>query len=196
MYSELWSQGLRQGDVVGPIAFPLLGTQFERVSPSESLVDPPPLDASSKIIVPAKASLVVIISHDCEFNEGKRNKLLVARLQSVPGHYTSEQLKALRESNDLEARVTNQLNVAGIDNWMFAPIAEVFDTEQVANFGTTTPLPMKLADELLARKHAELVHEQRVLFRKKLAYFLGRDAEDVPQDKKQPRPAPANSDAN
>lgn len=195
MYSELWSHGLRQGDVVGPIAFPLLGAQFQRVSPSGSLVEAPAPGTPTGIIVPAEPSFVVVVSHDCEFNEGKRNKLLVARLQSMPGHLTSDQENALRESNDLEVRVARKLKVAGIDNWLFAPVAGVFETEQVANFGTITPLPMKLSGELLDLKRAELLHEHRVLFRKKLAYFLGRDAEDVPDDEKHPRPTSSGSES-
>jgi hypothetical protein len=188
VYSELWSPGLRQGDVVGPIAFPLLGAQFQRVAPSGTLVEAPPPGTTTGIIVSAESSFVVIVSHDCEFNEGKRNKLLVARLQSMPGHFTAAQSNDLRESNDLEARVAKHVPVAGIDNWVFAPIVSAFETEQVANFGTITPLPMKLFGELVYVKRAELLHEQRALFRKKLAYFVGRDADDVPESEKQSPP--------
>jgi hypothetical protein len=188
VYSDLWSQGLRQGDVVGQIALPLLGTEFEVVAPSRSLVAPPESGLPARILVPADSCFVVVVSHDCEFNEGKRNKLLVARLQSMPGHFTAEQKQDLRDSNDLEARVAAQLQVAGVDNWVFDPLSGAFEGEHVANFATITPLPMKLRDQLVARKRAELVHEQRVLFRKKLAFFLGRDADDVPQSEKQAPP--------
>ena len=41
--------------------------------------------------------LVVVVSHDCEFNEGKRNKLLVARIENIPGNLTSEQQEDLRK---------------------------------------------------------------------------------------------------
>lgn len=191
MYSELWSRGLRQGDVVGKIALPLLGTEFEVVAPSRSLVEPPVSGLPPRILVPSDSCFIVVVSHDCEFNEGKRNKLLVARLQSMPGHFTPDQKQDLRVSNDLEARVAAKLTVAGVDNWVFDPLTGAFDVEQVANFATITPLPMKLRDQLVTRKRAELVHEQPVLFRKKLAFFLGRDAEDVPESQKGPPPPPS-----
>lgn len=183
MYSTLWSRGLRQGDIVGEIAFPLLGAQFEVLARSASLVEPPS-EPVQRIVVPAPAEYVVVVSHDCEFNEGKRNKLLIARLQAMPGNLAGEQLEALRESNNLEARVANKLSVAGVDSFVFAPIAGVSETELVANFGTITPLPMKLKDQLLDKKRAELLHEHRVFFRKKLAWFVGRDAEDMPDEEK------------
>jgi hypothetical protein len=45
----------------------------------------------------------------------------------------------------------------------------------------------------VAQKQAELDHEQRVLFRKTLAFFLGRDAADVPETEKGSPPAPSIS---
>jgi hypothetical protein len=133
-------------------------------------------------------AFAVIVSHDCEFNEGKRNKLLLARLQSVPRNLSPEQLEDLRQSNDIETRIARGLTVAAVDSWLFASVPGAFDDEHVANFGTITPLPMKLSSELLSVKRAELAHAPRVLFRKKLAYFVGRDAEDIPETEKHLQP--------
>jgi hypothetical protein len=184
VYSDRWSPGLRQGDVVGEIALPLLGTSFEILAGSQSLVAPLSPGAQKKVVVAATDTLVVVVSHDCEFNEGKRNKLLVARLQRIPGNFTPDQRADLRASNNVEARVEAQLPVAGVDSWMFDPLPGAFEVPQVASFTTITPLPMKMRVELFASKRAELMHEQRILFRRKLAWFMGREAEDIAEEEK------------
>jgi hypothetical protein len=38
---------------------------------------------------------------------------------------------------------------------------------------------MKMSDELTELKRGELLHDDRVRFRDKLAWFFGRDAEDI-----------------
>jgi hypothetical protein len=42
---------------------------------------------------------------------------------------------------------------------------------------TITPFPMKMRSGFAAVKRAEMRHDQRVLFRDKLAWFVGRVAE-------------------
>lgn len=140
------------------------------------------------MILDTTETFVVVVSHDCEFNDRKRNKLLVARLQRIQGNLTLEQREALRASNDVGARAAANLPVAGVDGWVFDPLADVFEDEQVASFTTITPLPIGMHDELRQNKKAELVHEDRVRFRSKLAWFMGRDAEDIPDDDKTPIP--------
>ena len=71
----------------------------------------------------------MVISHDCEFNEAKRNKLLVARLQGVQGNLTEEQRGDLRQSNDVEARAQAKLDVAGVNAFVFDPLPGVFEDE-------------------------------------------------------------------
>jgi hypothetical protein len=184
MYSDRWSPRLRQGDVLGPLPLPLMGTDFSVTFRSKSLLDPSLEDEQLSVTIPAARVVAVVISHDCEFNEAKRNKLLLARLQGVQGNLTAEQRQDLRESNDVEARAAAKLKVAGVDTFLFSPLPGVFEDEQVANFGTITPLPMKMADELRKQKRAELDQETRVLFRLKLAWFVGRAADDIPDDQK------------
>ena len=73
---------------------------------------------------------------------------MVARLQGVQKNLTEEQRAELRESNDVQARSDAKLTVAGVDAFLFEPVPGLFDDEQVANFATITPLPMKMADDL------------------------------------------------
>ena len=186
MYSERWSPRLRQGDILGPLPLPLLGTQFEVVAPTRSLTSGIETSAGGKIIIDAENVVVAVISHDCEFNDDKRNKLLVARLQNVPGNLDSEQREALRGSNDVAARVEADEAIAGVDSFLLAPLPGRYEQEQVVNFGTITPLPMKMKADLLSVKRAELRHDVRELFRAKLAWFFGRHADDMPDDQKRP----------
>lgn len=184
MYADQWSPRLRQGDILGPIALPLMGNDFTVMFKSQSLIAPSVGDEEFTVSMKASKVLVTVISHDCEFNEGKRNKLLIARLQKPQSNLTDEQRQALRDSNDVEARLEAKLDIAGVDGFVFAPVPGVLEEEQVASFTTITPLPMKMSGELYGQKRAELAHHHRVLFRGKLAWFMGRAAEDIPEDEK------------
>jgi hypothetical protein len=188
VYSDRWSRRLRQGDILGPIPLPLMDANVAIGFQAKSLIAPAIGDRFSVTMQAAKV-LATVISHDCEFNEGKRNKLLVARLQGVQGNLNKEELQALRDSNDVQARSDADLPVAGVDAFLFAPLVGLFDDEHVANFATITPLPMKMMDELLGKKRSELTHDARVLFRRKLAWFVGRAADDIPDDEKYDPPA-------
>lgn len=190
MYSARRSPRLRQGDILGPLPLPLLGTEFSIEFKSKTLIQPALGAQEFNVTLRAEEMLVTVISHDCEFNEGKRNKLLVARLQKVRGNLDAEQRADLRASNDVEARAAAELPVAGVDGFIFDPVDGLFDEEQAASFTTITPLPMKMKDELYAQKRVELDHDSRVLFRRKLAWFFGRDAEDIPDEEKIDPPGP------
>jgi hypothetical protein len=179
VYSDLWSPELRQGDVIGKIFFPTLGSQFQTVLTARSLVAAPAPTKLEVVQVPGDRRFAVVISHDCEFNEGKRNRLLVARVENVPGNLTDQQRQELRASNDVEAQANAGKDIAGVDSFVLDPVPGAFEEEKIAVFTTITPLPIKMKEEFLQSKRAEMCHEYRVLFRKKLAWFFGRDADDV-----------------
>lgn len=196
MYSAKWSPGLRQGDILGPIPLPLMGTDFNVVVPSKTLIAPEVGEEKFSVTIPADKLVATVISHDCEFNENKRNKLLVARLQKPQGNLTEEQLQDVRASNDVQARADAGLDVMAVDAFWFDPVPGVFEDVHVANFATITPLPMKMVNDLIGQKRAELDHPTRVLFRAKLAWFVGRAADDIPEaDKQEPPPSDAESAA-
>lgn len=157
----------------------------------ESLVTTAPIPSLSSVTVPTQSAFVVVISHCCEFNPGKRNRVLLARLEAMPGHLTEEQLDAIRAANDFEPIAEARDSVPGVDNFVFSPLPEAFDHEMVAVFSSSTPFPMKHQDALLGVKRAELEHEVRLLFRKKLAWFVGgRDPNDIDESEKHDAPVP------
>jgi hypothetical protein len=188
LYSDRWSPGLRQGDVLGEISLPSLGAELKVVTTTRSLIDDVTSSPLEHVLVPASPRYVVVVSHDCEFNESKRNRLLVARIESAPGNLSPEQLDDLRESNDVRARASAGKDVAGVDSFLLAPVRGAFTEERVAVFTTITPLPMKMKAGLVGAKRAEMRHEQRVLFREKLAWFFGRIADDIGDEHKSDAP--------
>jgi hypothetical protein len=152
---------------------------------AQSLIEEISTQTVKNVILPCTATHVVIVSHDCEFNDNKRNKLLVARLQKVQGNLDAEQIASLRASNDVDHRTrVEEQPIDGVDNWLFDPIPGVFSTTMVASFTTITALPMPMRDDLKKAKKSELTHEHRVRFRRKLAWFMGRDADDISDDEK------------
>jgi hypothetical protein len=190
VYADRWSPRLRQGDILGPLRLPLMGNQFTVGFSSSSLIEPEVGEGTMTVTMPAEKMTVVVVSHDCEFNEDKRNKLLVARLQGIQKNLTEEQRADLRSSNDVQARAAAKLKVAGVDAFVFSAVPGLFEDEQVANFSTITPLPMKMKADLYGQKKAELDHTTRVLFRQKLAWFVGRTADDIPDEEKIDPPRP------
>jgi hypothetical protein len=185
VYSERWSPTLRQGDILGPVLLPLVGKRHEVISTLGGLADESGADPDRMILTAARR-YVAVVSHDCEFNEGKRDRLLLARVQEIPRELTEEQQAALRESNDVEARHDVGKNVAGVDSFLLDPLDGHFENPQVVVFTTITPFPMKTADDLHAEKRAELRHEHRLLLRRKLAWFFLRTQDDVAEDEKRP----------
>jgi hypothetical protein len=95
--------------------------------------------AVQKMLVPAKPRYVVIASHDCEFNDGKRDRIVVARLMAVPQHQ-AHQVDTLRLSNDIEARHMADEPVDGVDNFLFDPLDDCLPEPHVAVFTTLTAL--------------------------------------------------------
>jgi hypothetical protein len=187
---------LRQGDIVGPIFLPLLARDITILGTTPTLTSHAPEQSFAHVVVPVEKRLTAVVSHDCEFNEEKRNKLLVARIQEVPGNLTDEERERLRASNDVEALLSQDPNarIAGVDSFVLAPLPGVFDVEQIVAFATITSLPMKMKDDLLAAKQAEMVHADRVRLRQKLAWFFGRAGDDLPDGEKT-RPATIESPA-
>lgn len=139
--------------------------------------------------------LLAVLSHDCEFNERKRNKFLVARLQNMPGNLSGDERAALFASNDVRARVEANEPVAGVDTFALNPAPGVFHREQVISFTTITPLPIAMQHDLLDGKKLELTQERRGQLREKIAWFFGRDAEDIPDAHKSPAPQQTDSEA-
>ncbi len=190
MYSPVWSPRLRQGDIVGPLFLPTLGKNFQWVTPGTSLTGTLADQKAGKVLIDGEYHLLAVVSHCCEFNEGKRNKFLVARLQSPPGNLTAEQMEALEKSNDVEARAEEKESIAGVDTFLLDPLPDYFEQPQVVVFTAITPVPMSMREDFAKSKLAELDQATRERFRSKLAWFFGRHAEDIPDEEKSLPPRP------
>jgi hypothetical protein len=129
---------------------------------------------------------VMVLSHDCEFNEDKRLQFLVARVEELSAKLTPAELSLLRDGNDVEAASAAGKQVA-VDIFFLEPCQGLFDAPMRVNFCTISSFSMDLADEASRLKQAELLHDERVRLRRKLGYFFGRDTEDIPDADKRPR---------
>jgi hypothetical protein len=190
VYSNRWSPGLRQGDVLADVLFPALAASIQIQTTVSSFAATAKPEPGGRIVVPAEKKFAVVISHCCEFNEGKTNRMLLARLERPPGNLTQEQLVDLRGANDYRARLAEGAEkVAGVDWFVFEQLSGTFEDEMVVSFSSATPFPMKLKDTFAEMKRAELDHDVRLLFRAKLAWFVaGRDSKDIDDALKVDRP--------
>jgi hypothetical protein len=182
VYCGRWSPGLRQGDIFGQVLFPLAVAKLRQTSQAGAWLAGED-QATHALEMPAKHVYAVVISHDCEFNEGKRDQFLAARIRQLDPRLTEDQLQELRSGNEAAARAEAGETVA-IDTFYLDPLPGVFDEPRLVDFCTITPFPMKVATAACTLKRAELEHEDRVRLREKLALFVGRTAEDVPEDQK------------
>jgi hypothetical protein len=172
---------------LGPAFLPTIGRTFESVTEDSSLTGDVDASERRKVIISGEKHYLAVVSHCCEFNEGKRNKFLLARLKGVPGNLDDEERRALRLSNDVAKRAEGGEDIAGVDAFMVEPIPGAFEAEQVVAFTTITAFPMAMKNDLVKAKKAELDHATRVQFREKLAWFFGRVADDLPDaEKKEP----------
>src|SRR4051794_36156061 len=99
MYEVRWSPHLRQGDSLGPLLFPLASAKLVYYTAPGSWLAPPS-GAAGGVQVPASARHAAVVSHDCEFNEGKRNYLALARIESVDRRMDADALGEFRRAND------------------------------------------------------------------------------------------------
>jgi hypothetical protein len=186
MYSERWSPGLRQGDIFGRVPYPLTrSAQRQRVSVTGGFAARAE-DQELGHLVKTDHRYVMVLSHDCEFNEDKRLQFLVARVEELSAKLTPAELSLLKDGNDIEAASAAGKQVA-VDIFFLDPYKGLFDAPMRVNFCTMSSFSMDLADEASRLKQAELLQEERVRLRRKLGYFFGRDTEDISDADKRPR---------
>lgn len=186
MYSDLWSPTLRQGDIVGPLHVPSVRKDLQIVTAAAGGVATSSggSHAVKQALVDVKQAHVAVMSHDCEFNDGKRNRFLVAVLQSIPGNLTSERIDELVSSNNIEPILRSGGTVAGADSFVVDPVPGAFSERRVISFTQIFSWPMGAADDLQRCKRAEMLHEVRLLLRHKFSWFFLRGTEDIPADEK------------
>jgi hypothetical protein len=102
---------------------------------------------------------------------------------------SDEDVQTLRAGNDARRASAEGLSIA-VDTFYLEPVPGRVAEPRIVDFCTITPFPMKVNEEALGRKVAEMEHGHRVLFREKIALFFGREAEDIPSSEKSDPPAP------
>jgi hypothetical protein len=127
--------------------------------------------------MPISIRHAVVISHDCEFNEGKRKYMALARIDHLDLRRPQEELDAMRRANSPTTASAEGLSVQ-FDAFYLDPLPEQFDGPRVINFQTITPFPMSMKAEILAVKCGELTPTARRDLRGRLAAFFGRDGEE------------------
>src|SRR5579862_7324579 len=132
MYSPRWSPGLRQGDVLGKINFPLPKSTIQwMVSGGLAAL---PGGQPTAAVIQATPRFVAVVSHDCEFNEDKRLHFLVARIDDL-GPVSDEQIAFLRRGNDVEASAGEGREFP-VDSFILDPLPGAFDKPMRINFCT------------------------------------------------------------
>jgi hypothetical protein len=71
-----------------------------------------------------------------------------------------------------------------LDYYVLDPLDGCFSEYMLIDFTTITAFTKDMVSKVKALKQAELDHDHRVELRRKLAFFLGRDANDVPDERK------------
>ena len=126
---------------------------------------------------------MIVLSHDCEFNEDKRSHFIVARIDSIDRRISAGDLAELEFGNDVQAAAREGRRIA-LDGFVLPANDQIMEGRFRVNFTAAASWPMRYADDALKLKRAELDHDARTLLRRKVAYFFGRDADDIPDDQK------------
>lgn len=139
-------------------------------------------------IMVSSARYALVVSHDCDFNEGKRDFFLAASIHDLnPQDQKPERLEKLRQDNDADRHTAaTQITLRG---FFLEPLPGIFEEPKLAVFDTITPIAMKFRGDMLKVKRAEMDHEHRVMLRKKLGLFISREEKDIEDELKVEPPA-------
>jgi hypothetical protein len=145
------------------------------------------IDQPNMAIMVSSPRYAVVISHDCDFNEGKRDFFLAASIHELDRRDRQpERLNKLRRDND--ARNHTPANQIVLRGFLLEPVPGHFEEPMLALFETITPIAMKFKADMLKLKRAEMKHADRVMLREKLMLFAGRQENDIPDEMKTPPP--------
>ena len=179
----MWSQRLRQGDVFGLIDYPSAKAGLQRATSPAAHPAHGELADPKLAIMACSARYAVVVSHDCDFNEGKREYFLAASIHELdPRDRKPERLEKLRLDND--AHRHSPANQIALRGFLLEPVPGCFDEPMLAVFDTITPISMRFKAEKLKLKRAEMDQEHRVQLREKLALFVARAVDDIAHELK------------
>lgn len=131
----------------------------------------------------------MVISHDCEFTEAKRERFVVARIQDISDRRSDADKALLLKSNNPlpDEDDPNKERFAFIETYVLDPLEPCWDEPRIVDFTALLSLPRKpMFTWAKAMKRAELDHDRRLELRLKIAYFFGRDpkGDDLPEHEK------------
>lgn len=131
----------------------------------------------------------MVISHDCEFTEAKRERFVVARIQVMNDRWSAEDKALLLKSNNPLPNEDDpsKKRFAFVETYVLDPLEPCWDDHRMVDFTALLSLPRKpMFSWAKAMKRAELVHKHRLELRLKIAYFFGRDpdGDDLPDHEK------------
>ncbi len=131
----------------------------------------------------------MVISHDCEFTEAKRERFIVARIQDINDRWSAEDKALLLKSNNplSDEDQPSKERFAFAETYVLNPLEPCWHEPRMVDFTALLSLPRKpMFSWAKAMKRAELVHDCRLELRLKIAYFFGRDPEgdDLPDHEK------------
>jgi hypothetical protein len=186
LYATRWSQTLRQGDVIGPLPFPKL----QKVP--QLIARPQGWEQDAQVLTGMEYQAVeeycMVISHDCEFTEAKRDRFIVARIQDIDERWPSEKKALLLKSNNPlpDDEDPEKKRFAFAETYVLEPLEPCWHEARMVDFTSLLTLPRKpMFNRAKEMKWAELEHDRRLELRLKIAYFFGRGTgEDLPDHEK------------
>lgn len=178
---------MRQGDIIGPLPFPKVQKRPQLIARPDTWEQ----DAGvlSSLEYAAGEEYCMVISHDCEFTEAKRERFIVARIQEIDKRWSDEKMALLLKSNTPVPDRDNpeKKRFAFIETYILDPLEHCWDEPRMVDFTAVMTLPRKpMFTWAKEAKRAELEHDRRLELRVKVAYFFGREpeGEDLPDHEK------------
>jgi hypothetical protein len=199
MYVPRWSRDPRQGDIFGTYPYPKLKNLPQITERPQGWQGEG--GTATVLEYPAEYQYAVLISHCCEFREGKRERFLIARIQSFPPRMSDEMRAQVEASNAAvqieEPEAATEFATPGdgekpepkeryeyLELFVLDPLPGCFADKMLVDFSTIMSIHKGMIPYLKSDKKAEFEQEDREQFRKKLGMFLARDAGDVKEDRR------------
>lgn len=186
MYATRWSQTLRQGDIIGPLPFPKLQKIPQLVA------RPQGWEQDAQILTgldyQAAEEFCMVMSHDCEFTEARRDRFVIARIQDIDDRWPAEKKALLLKSNNPlpDEDDPSKERFAFAETYVLDPLEPCWDEPRMVDFTALLTVPRKPMFAMAkSMKRAELEHDRRLDLRLKIAYFFGRGpGDDLPDHEK------------
>lgn len=166
MYEENFNRGwLYIGDILSGLKLPnLKKDEFHLVSQSND-------DKTYSVRLMMPTDFFVYLSHECDFNENKRQYFILAPMFGIPADVRrrTDDFHRLINSNDVKAH-PNYLNL-----FYYSPSPPRFSEDKLMDFTRVISVPVTLRQQLLESKVLELTLKNRLLIKDKLGYYFSHE---------------------